>query len=390
MGDGTKENPYNHDDMLRLRKENGDTAVGLDLSGKVFEEGIDLSGLQLEGINLKDAVFPTHFGGQGAIGAKFNGSNLSRADFRGVNLQYAQFGMLNNKLTCLGGADFRNTILLNASFQGSDLTCAIFGKSDDKNFGPATLEKTDFRNTNLFLTNFVDCYFYGTKFEGAFVRGVDISNAHLEEADWGSYIIGEEKKGEYYFAEYYYRKFKKWYSEAGMYDIAGEFFFREMTVKRKNLWVDSNIIDLLYAADVLGLNNFTIRHLRVVYFKKHLWPFKPFELIKAIFPKKPFAWIWSMIMNLVCGYGERPERVVISAIVIIFGLALAYYFLGSFSSSSFLDTLYYSVVSFVALGYGSWAPQPVSWAKYMGAIEAVLGVFMMALFLVTFTRKMTR
>jgi len=43
------------------------------------------------------------------------------------------------------------------------------------------------------------------------------------------------------------------------------------------------------------------------------------------------------------------------------------------------------------LGYGSWVyPEPESWAKGLGAAEAALGVSMIALFLVTFTRKMTR
>ena len=47
--------------------------------------------------------------------------------------------------------------------------------------------------------------------------------------------------------------------------------------------------------------------------------------------------------------------------------------------------------SFTALGYGNWAPEPQGWAgRVLGAGESFMGVFMMALFLVTFTRKMTR
>ena len=99
-------------------------------------------------------------------------------------------------------------------------------------------------------------------------------------------------------------------------------------------------------------------------------------------PKRLLGWFRHQLSFL--------KQLPILPLIIIIGLALVYFIWGSFSSSSFLDTLYYSVVSFVALGYGSWAPLPEGWAKYMGAVEAVLGVFMMALFLVTFTRKMTR
>ena len=95
-------------------------------------------------------------------------------------------------------------------------------------------------------------------------------------------------------------------------------------------------------------------------------------------------------MRLLCGYGEKAINVAATAAIIIFGLAAAYHFLGQFDTETFTNSLYYSVVSFTAVGYGSWAPQPMGWTKAMGAAEAVIGVFMMALFLVTFTRKMTR
>jgi len=349
MGDGTKKSPYTREDVLRLIKENGGKAEGLDLSERTFEEGIDLSDLDLSGIKLNNARL---------FLAKFNGSNLDRAVMLGTKLQHATFNPLDSKDAELKNASLQSASLgdadlTNAEFRHANLTAACFWIATGHGMitwgptvvlSPAFLHGTDFRGANLFLANFKDCYFYGTKLDGAYIRGADIYDAHLEEADWGSYIIGEEnKKEELYFALNVYRKLKIWYTNAGMYDVAGEFFFREMEAKRK----------------------------------AQSWK------------KEPHLKIWSWVMRLLCGYGEKPERVVISAIVVVFGLAAAYYFWGSFSSSSFLDTLYYSVASFTALGYGNWAPQPTGWAKGMGAAEAV-GVFMMALFLVTFIRKMTR
>ena len=90
---------------------------------------------------------------------------------------------------------------------------------------------------------------------------------------------------------------------------------------------------------------------------------------------------------LLCGYGENYERVVVSALVIIFGLAVVYVYGGL----NLAYAIYFSAVSFTALGYGSWVNiTPVGWVRALGAAESFLGVFMMALFLVTFTRKMTR
>ena len=336
-----KEKPLSRKDVLKLIEENRGTAEGLDLSGKRFEEGIDLSGLDLKGIILKEAQFPTHFEDKKFVGGKFDGAALIRADFRNANLQYAQFKMLDDKPTELMAADFRGSLLLYADFRDADLTGAKFGEIEGETLLLAMPDNTDFRGANLFRANFKGCYFYGTKLEGACIRGADILEAHLEEADWGSYVIGEENRKDFYSAESIYRGLKRWYNNAGRYDVAGEFFFREMTVRRKVMvW----------------------------------WP-------------NPLNRASSKIISMLCGYGERPSQVVISALVVIFGLAIAYVYGGM----NLPYSIYFSAVSFTALGYGSWAYTPPSnWVQGLGAFESFIGVFMMALFLVTFIRKMTR
>ncbi|GAH63404.1 unnamed protein product, partial [marine sediment metagenome] len=105
----------------------------------------------------------------------------------------------------------------------------------------------------------------------------------------------------------------------------------------------------------------------------------------------PLSSIRHTLYGLLCGYGERPWQVFASAAVVVLGLALIYFAIGTLTPGTFLNSLYYSAVSFTALGYGSWAPEPTGWViKAIGALEAFVGVFMMALFLITFTRKMTR
>lgn len=264
-------------------EKNGGKASGLDFSDKQFENGIDLSDLDLSGIIFRNAELAE---------AHFERSILFLADLQSAFLDHAH---LNEAI--LVRANLEHTWLINACLEGVHL--------------------------------------HGCKIS---------SETHLEFVNWGNYIIRSEKNGIFGQAEVLYRRLKNWYTERGIYDIAGKFYFREMTVKRKALkW----------------------------------WP-------------NPLNRLFSKMISILCGYGEKPERVAISAAVIIFGLATAYYFGGTFNSSSFLSSLYYSVVSFVALGYGNWVTEPIGWAKYMGAVEAATGVFMMALFLVTFTRKMTR
>ena len=296
MGDGTKENPYTREDVIRLIKENGGRAEGLDLSGKTFEAGIDLRDLNLGLIILKEARFAVNFvrGTTTAdIGAQLQKARLIRANLQGASLRFAG----------LQEADLSHTNL-----KGTNLS--------DAHLERARLYRAQFDNT--------------TNFQGV---------------SWGDYKIGEELDGKFDLAVDAYRRLKTWHTNAGISDTAAKFYYREKEASRKSL--------KLFSKD---------------------WRHR----------------IALQLSYWVFGHGERWERILIWMAVVVFGLAAAYYFWGSFSSSSFWDTLYYSAASFTALGYGNWAPQPTGWAKGMGAVEAIIGVFMMALLLVTFVRKWTR
>jgi len=302
MGDGTKENPFSREDVLRLIKEHGGSEE-LDLSGKYFEDGIDLSRVNLPQIILKHALFGD---------VNFEGANLWAAHLEGALLYHA-----NLKEAYLPHANLNGTYLARAKLQGAQLWLS-----------------------HLEGTNLMDAHL-----EGASLTGAKLDNTNLEDVDWGNYILWEENNSEFDWAAGTYRRLKMWYTEHGMYDIAGEFFFREMTAKRKALkWLPN-----------------------------------------------PFPRACSKFLSILYGYGEKWHRVIISAAVVVLGLAVIYFFLGAFSPGTFPGCLYYSVASFTALGYGSWVyPEPASWAKGLGAAEAFVGVFMMALFLITFARKMTR
>ena len=171
MGDGTHENPLTREDVLRLIEENEGKAKGLDLSGKVFKEGIDLSGLNLEGINLRNGLF---------VGATLRKTNLSSSQLQGVN------------------------------FIISDL-----------------------QGANLEYSNLEDAQLLGTILCEADLNLVEFTYVKLVDVNWGNYVLGEEKEGNYYSAEETYRRLKMWYTEHGIYNIAGKFFYREMETKRK-------------------------------------------------------------------------------------------------------------------------------------------------------------
>lgn len=79
-------------------------------------------------------------------------------------------------------------------------------------------------------------------------------------------------------------------------------------------------------------------------------------------------------------YGEEPGRVLVIIVVIFVATWLSYWQFGSFitesgSEKSLKTALYYNLVSFTALGYGNWAPEPTGWAKWVGAVQPFIGIF---------------
>jgi len=102
------------------------------------------------------------------------------------------------------------------------------------------------------------------------------------------------------------------------------------------------------------------------------------------------GWLTLMLLDLLCGYWERPIRLLLWYAGIIIAFALAYFLFGGLQPQDLGSCFYYSLVSATALGYGRWAPQPHEWAKALGAVEAVIGILLIALIASLLVRYVTR
>jgi hypothetical protein len=212
--------------------------------------------------------------------------------------------------------DLRQTDLTEADLSELDLFLA--------DLCGANLRGTNLRGSDLFRANLQEANLRWANLQGADLRRANLCRArlahatlrdsNLEDANWGDRVLGEERAGEFRAAAAAYRALKQRHTEAGMYDLAGEFHYREMEARRKLAWKERRLPHAL-----------TMYALRFLY-----------------------------------GYGERPERVIGWAAAVVFGLALVHWAFGTVSGG-FLDALYYSAVSFPALGYGHWAPASHSW-----------------------------
>ena len=121
-----------------------------------------------------------------------------------------------------------------------------------------------------------------------------------------------------------------------------------------------------------------------------------------------FSKFKSKIFWLTCGYGERPTYALITSLEIVLIFAIIYMFTGisigdrlinynltSFSILEkklilvdFLESLYFSLVTFTTVGYGDIIP--IGTSIILSSIEMILGVTLVGIWTATLARKITR
>jgi hypothetical protein len=283
------------------------------------------------------------------LGALKSGKRIDRAILQSADLSHEDLSGV-----WLVGADLKNANLERANLEKAHL------------YG-ANLSNANLFNANLRGANLKNCVM-----AGADILEIKIDDAKISGIDWGkSDIVRSEKeaiqyskKGErekaaekFREAEDIYQNLRVHLASIGSFDDSGDFFYREMVVRRKQM-------------APLSLKRFS-----------------------------------SKVIDLLCGYGEKTFRVISYAAGLIFFCSFFYFFSGirqhreiivAFSRDQTLAenlkeyalSLYFSVVTFTTLGYGDIAP--VGAVKAVAALEAFTGAFMMALFVLVFARKMIR
>jgi len=227
------------------------------------------------------------------------------------------------------------------------------------NLQHASIMKADLRDSNLNCANLADTNMLGVKWTGSKFENVKIGKKIKQEHSAKAALAAKDNQANIDFleqAEEIYRDLRKHAEHEGIFTLSGYFIQKELTMRR------------------LQLPRYSL--------KRNI----------------------SKLVDIFCGYGEAPLRIIGLSMVIIFLCAIIYTFTGlsyngdvqainaeqtlSENISFFYSSLYYSVVTFTTLGYGDFTPVGIS--RAIAAIEAFTGSFTIALFVVVFVKKMTR
>jgi hypothetical protein len=105
----------------------------------------------------------------------------------------------------------------------------------------------------------------------------------------------------------------------------------------------------------------------------------------------------SLLMDLFSGYTEKPNRVIVASLALVFLFGFIYYAFDvpmksgvlDYARASFWESVYFSFITFTTVGYGDYTPRPEAWFRLLACVEAFSGPFMAGLYIFTLTRRYT-
>ena len=298
--------------------------------------------------------------------------HLSKGNTRSLNLKKAHISSVDFSGLDLHGSSFSQAHLANCSFIGTNLTdsdligarinsCDFVGSDAYRaNFTKAVISSSSFSHADLRGAYFVEAHFRDTDFMGAVLYdclmwNADLSGAqHIRQNNFKNleskkirpnYRLSEKNIHGAYES---YRTLKHYFYHNGLYEAGSWAARRELTMERKHF-----------------------------------------------FEKRDARYFPSLLMDVLSGYTEKPDRVILSSLVIVLLFGALYYFLnvpiavskGSSMPASFWDSIYFSFITFTTVGYGDFVPRAVLWFRLLVCAEAFSGPFMAGLYIFTLTRR---
>lgn len=279
-----------------------------------------------------------------------------------------------------GTADFSSLDLTDTRFEDADLT--------DADFGGATLHRVNFESVMLSRATLFGADLRGARLSGAVMGDVrvdeetkflghpsdDRDSPHTISAIRSSQpcvydpIYGAEKYADTDTAKTVYRTLEELGRRTGRSRLQARCFVRRQDLQKNGYWNDATAADATIEERVVA----------------------------------GARWWRSAVARAMLLYGESPWRVIAYSIITVLGFALLYplggwmqptggypiRYDGLSSLAELGNSLYYSTLTFTALGFGDF--QPVGFGRVLTTIETSLGAVLLALLVFILGRRAAR
>lgn len=349
---------------------------------------------KMESANLKyaDLSYANLVGAKLNI-AKLKGANLEHANLEGVDLTIGIFGNTYFQETNLKGAKLvyamlRGEYLSHVNLEGANLHHAFLQG--------AILEEVNLKDTNLIEANFLYADLYLCKFDGSNIEYAVLSDKDIHEIEKKELVnVVDKLKQENIIKDISKKELPDLIEYIDKKTINGikkhiESIFSDRNRYRKAEDTYRNIKNTLHqngAYDKESEYHYKERRARTKHLKK---------------TGKYGKWFLHTLFRLLCGYGEKPLRVIacfvglISFFSFFFGVTGGIMPIPEAVVLRPLDYIYFSLITATTLSFGDIVPNPavglmdISWFRIAAMIEAFLGTFLLALFVVVAAKRIMR
>ena len=280
-------------------------------------------------------------------GIDLRGINLSGFDFR-VPIKDGDDGF-SEDVAILSEIHFEGATLKHCNFQEGKIHNCFFEDAEilHSEFKGATINNCQFQQANCTGLNLTSAKLINCDFTDATIKDVTLDTTIVDQKTTFGKSLKSEKDESFHFASIEYKQIKEMYKNSSLHEIADTYHYREMVSKRK--------------------------------------------ITKKTNPKR---WLNYFFGDLLCKYGTSFVRVLLWSTLVItlcafllsFNKGLLYH--NATTDSSFIDALYFSIVSFTTLGYGDF--HAIGAMRFVAATEGFLGAALMALFTVIVARNLIR
>ena len=310
-------------------------------------------------------------------------TDFSRATFEGdTEFKWSTFGASANffEASFGGAADFSSVDLSDQRFEDADLT--------DADFSYATLHRVNFESALLSRATLFGADLRGARLSAAVMGDVRINeettflgrpdddrdSPHTISAIRSSQpcvydpIYGDEKRADTDTAKTVYRTLEELGRRTGRSRLQARCFVRRQDLQKSGYWNDATAAGATVEERVVA----------------------------------GARWWRSAVARAMLLYGESPWRVIAYSIATVIGFGLLYplggwmrptggdpvRYEGVQSLAELGNSLYYSTLTFTALGFGDF--QPVGFGRVLTTIETSLGAVLLALLVFILGRRAAR
>ncbi len=310
------------------------------IKARIRMEGAILEGADLRRANLHHAYLEH---------AEFGGARLEEADLSDATAEYANFYETNMKNANLEGIQLTNGSLANADLQGANLHKARLEKAD---LFKAKLENANLTRAVLERADVSGVILSSKKRVGPLLVDVQWGDTNLATANWSEgLLLGDEQKAKL---------------EGHSIDRFEEAIraYRLLAIALRTQGLDEEATNVDYRAQVLKRRTLRMR-------------------------RNYGKWLFSLLLDIIAGYGYRMWRILGTYIVIVSLFAIAYFLLGVYygQSMSLLDAFLTSITAFhgrVFLDPFSHKNEPQLW---VAAFEAIAGLLIEGVVIAILTRR---